>query len=79
MRMKSKTVLTLSVLLPFSFGALPGCNQADNPKPEAAPPPPAPKASELELPKVKGKSFDPSANPRYKAMQENMAKQSGGK
>jgi len=54
-----------------------GCSQPDNPTPTAAPPPPAPKQSELELPKVKGKAFDPSTNERYKKMQENMAKQSG--
>ena len=78
--MKSKSFVTLlgelSVLVSI-VGLVPGCAQADNPTPTTAPPPPAPKASELALPKVKGKTFDPASNPRYKQMQENFAKQSG--
>jgi hypothetical protein len=78
MRLKFRTLLTSPILLAPLFGILPGCSQADNPKPVDAAPPPAAKASELALPKVKGKTFDPASNPRYKAMQENMAKQSRG-
>jgi hypothetical protein len=71
------TQSSVSVLLASCIGLLPGCAQPDNPTPTAAPAPPPPKAEELALPKVQGKTFDPSANPRYKKMQESMAKQSG--
>jgi len=77
MMLKLRISLIVCVLS-FFFALAPGCNQADNPKPTAAPPPPAPKESELQLPKIKGKTFDPASNERYKKMQENMAKQSSG-
>jgi hypothetical protein len=76
--MKLKLRASLLVCALFSLFALAqGCNQADNPTPTAAPPPPPPKESELQLPKVKGKAFDPASNDRYKKMQENFAKQAG--
>ena len=36
-----------------------------------------PSLKKLALPKIQGKTYDPASNPRYKKMQENMAKQSG--
>jgi hypothetical protein len=78
MTLKLKTALILSALLASTFGALPGCNQSDNPTPVTAPAPPAPKQEDVAAPKIQGKSYDPSALPKYKKMQENFAKQSGG-
>jgi len=74
-----KLLLRVSpVLCTFALAALlQGCTQPDNPTPTAAPPPPAPKQTELQLPKKQGKAFDPASNPRYKAFEENMKKQSG--
>jgi hypothetical protein len=78
MKLTLRTLLTVSTLLAPVLAVLPGCNQADNPKPTAAPPPPAPKPEEVALPKIKGKTYDPASNPRYKKMQESKARQSGG-
>lgn len=78
MKLKLGVMLpSVSVVLASLIGLVPGCAQPDNPTPTAAPAPPAPKPKELALPKIAGKTFDPASNPRYKKMQENMAKQSG--
>jgi heat shock protein HslJ len=77
MNPKRRILAAFLMLIVPLFVFVHGCSQADNPTPTAAPPPPAPKQSELELPKVKGKAFDPASNERYRKMQENMAKQSG--
>ena len=71
------TISSVSVVLVSLIGLVSGCSQPDNPTPTAAAPPPAPQPSELKLPKIAGKTFDPASNPRYKKMQDNMAKQSG--
>jgi heat shock protein HslJ len=78
MKLKSGILLSsVSIVLVSLSGLVAGCAQADNPTPTAAPAPPAPTAKEVALPKVGGKEKDYSANPRYKKMQDNMAKQSG--
>lgn len=76
MKSKSRVIfLSVSSVLVSIVSLMPGCAQADNPTPAPAPPPPAPKASEVGVPKIKGKTY--GANDRYKKMEENFAKQSG--
>jgi hypothetical protein len=78
--MKLRSAVTLSSVAPvlvLLIGLVAGCSQADNPTPTAAATPPAPTPKEVALPKPGGKEKDFAANPRYKKMQENMAKQSG--
>jgi hypothetical protein len=78
MKLKSgKLLSSVSIVLVSLSGLVAGCAQPDNPTPTAAPAPPAPTPKELELRKAGGKTFDPAANPRYKKMEENFAKQSG--
>ncbi|MGC8643368.1 MAG: hypothetical protein ACP5XB_26215 [Isosphaeraceae bacterium] len=76
-RTRRTSLFSLSVLLVSFISFLPGCAQPDNPTPKAAPPPPAPKPEELVMPKVQGKTYNPTANPHYKQMQDQFAKQAG--
>ena len=64
------------VMVPLG-GFLPGCSQADNPKPTTAPPAPPPQAEETKVPKVGPKSQEYGSNPRYQKAMERMGKQQG--
>jgi hypothetical protein len=75
MKRQYRSRVIASILSLGVFGAVVGCDRADNPTPVAAPPPPAATPDELKATKEKGKTYDPSVFPRYKKMQESKAKQ----
>jgi len=76
MKLKSRTLWILTILLAPLSGVLWGCSQADNPKVAEAPQPPPPKPEE-QVAKRAGKTIDPGANPKYKDMMEKRGKYLG--
>jgi hypothetical protein len=54
---------------------LSGCNQADAPKMADAPPPAAPTAEELKVPKVGAKKTEYGAGTKYQRAMEKVGKQ----
>ena len=77
MKLKSRALWILTILLAPLAGGLGGCSQADNPKVAEAPPPPPPKPEE-QVAKRAGKTVDFGANPKYKEMMEKQGKRFGG-
>jgi hypothetical protein len=78
MKPKTRPILALLAGSTLLWGTVAGCNQADNPKPVEAPPPPAPKAEELKVPTTKGSGGKQyGAGDRYQKAMERLNKRGG--
>jgi hypothetical protein len=77
MKAKTRSILALLVVLTLLWGPLPGCNQPDNPTPVSAPPPPAPKAEEVKVPKQGKSGQEYGAGGRYQKAMNRLNKQGG--
>ena len=77
MRSKSRSALAMLALSIPLLGSVSGCTQADNPTPEKAAPPPAPKPEELKVGKTDASGKEYGSNDRYKKAMERLNKAGG--
>jgi hypothetical protein len=77
MRSKACRILALHVLLLPLWGVVTGCSQPDNPTPEKAPPPPAPKPEELNVGKKGADNKAYGTGDRYQKAMERLNKPGG--